>query len=435
MVTVPGLSLATQLAVRAAQIGVNILTATDGRDILLNQPDGWEIDQPQLWWLGPSGGDGTGGPIGNPPPGAGGPYWGMAALPAVTRCTSIIADTIAGLPWVVIRGAYDLQSTPTWIADPQVLRLDGRTLGSVDPLDVRLSAVEFWTNWITSALWLGDGFIYCPVLDKAGQPKPPMWTLHPDLVSIENGGYDVNGVTIPPENILHLRGEPPYSVDGKGTGVLTRHGPDLGLAITVTSYAQSMYRSGVPAGFLKSTQPNLKQAQADALKTSWMAAHGSGARSIAVLNATTDFTPIQISPVDSALDLAKTWSLRDIAMMFGVPAYMLGVPVSSDTYANVESRMIELRQFTHLNWIRRIESTLDARFPAGTSLKIKSAGLERADTKTRYEAYKLGIDGGWLTVDDVRLLEDMAPLEADLSNVLQLQPSATTDLSQGGGTV
>src|SRR5262245_57510910 len=88
----------------SSPIGIKVHTATDGRDVLINDPDGWEVDQPWLWWLGPAGGDGTGGPYGNPltpndPMGAG-------TLPAVSRCTSIICDTIAGLPWQVFRGDY-----------------------------------------------------------------------------------------------------------------------------------------------------------------------------------------------------------------------------------------------------------------------------------------------------------------------------------------
>jgi phage portal protein BeeE len=74
--------------------------------------------------------------------------------------------------------------------------------------------------------------------------------------------------------------------------------------------------------------------------------------------------------------------------------------------------MIELRTFSLLPWQRRIESALDAQFPRGTSLKIASEGLLRADTKTRYDAYKVALDAGWVTVDEVRALEDLPPLES-----------------------
>lgn len=383
-----------------------VLTATDGRDVLFNQPDGWEVDQPWLWWLGP--GDGTLGPYGNPL--VPGDPAGLATLPAVARCTSIICDTIGGLPWRVVRGDYEQLATPDWISDPQATRLDGRVVGG-PVLDNRLGAVEFWANWIVAALWFGDGYVYVPVRDSAGAPKPPLWQLHPHDVTVEAGTYWVGDTPLPSNSILHLRGGLPYD-DGTGQGVIDKHGLDLSLAATVRQYAAGVFQSGVPAGYLKSSQPNMSEKQASDLKAAWLAQHGGAKRSIAVLNATTDFHAVSISPVDAQLSDSRQWGLRDIALAFGVPAYMLGVPGDPSTYANVESRMIELRTFTLLPWQRRIESTLDAQLPRGTSLKIASDGLLRADTKTRYEAHKVGIEAGFETVDEARALEDRPPLES-----------------------
>lgn len=380
-------------------------TATDGRDVLLNDPDGWEVDAPALWYLGPA--DGSQGPYGNPlVPGDAGS--GASSLPGVTRCSSIVCDTIAGLPWHVIRGEFEQLATPDWISDPQALRLDGRVIGA-DPLEVRLSAVEFWTQWITAALWHGDGYVYAPVRDAAGAPKPPLWQLHPHRVEIAGGGYWIGEIPLPAGSVIHLRGMPPYK-DGHGRGVIDSHALDLGLASTVRAYAAGVFTTGVPAGYLKSSQPNLSEPDALKLKEKWLAQHGGAKRSIAVLNATTEFTPVSISPLDAQLTSSREWSLRDTALAFGVPAYMLGVPGDSSTYANVESRMIELRTFTLLPWQRRIESTLDAQLPRGTSLKIRSDALLRADTATRYQSYKTALEAGWLTVDEVRRLEDRPPL-------------------------
>jgi HK97 family phage portal protein len=394
MVTLP------RIRVRAprASLRPTVLTATDGRDILTdNTPAGWEVLQPWLWFTGPADMN----VIGNPPPGAqlfggDGPY-GRSSLPAVSRCTSIIADTIAGMPWQVFRG-WEKLDTPTWITDPQLTRQDGRVNAAAMDT-VKLSAVEFWCQWIVSALWLGDGYVWVPVRDATGQPVAPLWILHPSKITIENDRYYVNGTDyeLAQDEVLHLRGEPPY-IDGHGTGVLTRHGPDLGLALTVRNYASSQYQSGIPYGYLKSQQPKMTAAQASDLKQSWMTAHGTPARNIAVLNATTEFTPLAISPLDAQLHAAREWSLRDIAMAFGIPSYMLGVAGDSSTYSNVESRMIELRQFSLLPWIRRIESCLD------------SEALLRADTASRFSAYSTALAAGFMTKDEVREKENLAPL-------------------------
>ena len=413
------------LAARVAEErAVQVHYRTDGRDILENSPDGWEVSAPWLWWMGPGGPDdgewwGEDGPWGTPPPGAEGSIYGLAALPAVTRCTSLICDTIGGAPWFV-RSGWDRLPTPAWIEDPQALRIDGRVADPGRVTEVRLSAMEFWSQWILAALWLGDGFVYAPIRDESGAPRPPLWQLHPLMVKIEDGQYFANEIELEPGSIIHLRGAPPY-FNGRGSGVLTRHGADLGLSVAVRRYAHSTFHSGIPAGYLKAQSAGMTKDQAMELRREWMKHHGRGRRSIAVLNSTVDFSPISVSPLDAELSKQREWGLRDIAIAFGVPAWFLGVPGDSSTYANVDSRMVELRTFTELPWTRRIESCLDAQFPHGTELKINLDALLRADTKSRMEAYKLALDMGVLTIDEIRALEDRPPIS--VANLTDMDPA------------
>jgi len=398
----------TPIAERAAS--GRMFYASDGRDMLMNSPDGWEVEQPWLWWV--TGGDG--GVIGNPPPGAGqGPLDWLSSLPGVTRVTQIICESIAGLPWPLYRGEYELLDPPEWIVDPQATRLDNRVNDPNRAPDVRLSRVEFWTQWIANAFWLGDGLVYVPVRDESGQPRPPIWLVDPFDVTIEDDRYLVDGEELPANSIIHLRGFPPYR-GGRGTGLLFKHAPDLALAILVRGYAAAQFRSGVPAGYLKLNAANVSREQAGQVRDEWMAQHGRGRRGIAVLSALADFQAISVKPVDAELSKQREWNLRDLALAAGVPAYMLGVPGDSSTYANVESRLIELTRFTHLPWCRRIESTLDAQVPRGQRFKLNLNGLMRADTKTRDEAYKIAAEAGWMTIDEIRELEDMPPLEGGM---------------------
>lgn len=402
-VAVPAQPGRVRLALR--QIATNILHATAGRDVLTNNsPDGWEVEQPWLWWAN------SGQTVfGNPIPGAGGSQFG--SIPAVSRATNLIVDTLSTLPWHVYRDDTDRLPTPDWIADPQGLRLDGRVVDPNTVDQLRMSAVDFWGQWILSALWWGDGFVYAPNRDATGAPKPPMWILHPADVALENGGYWVTDIELDPATVIHLRGKLPI-VEGRGTGVLERFAGELGIAWTMRDYVAGAFTAGVPAGYLKTSAPKLTQDQADELKTRWMTAHGSSARrSIAVLNATTEFHPLTWSPVDlAAVDFSRI-TLGNIALMFDEPAYILGAPTDSNTYANVESRQLELFQLTWLPWIKRVETVLDAQFPRGTELRIVVDGILRADTITRYQTYAIAIDKGILTVDEVRALEARPPLE------------------------
>jgi len=171
------------------------------------------------------------------------------------------------------------------------------------------------------------------------------------------------------------------------------------------------------------TKDGLSQDRADELKSHWMNAHGGKAKSIAVLNATTEFHPLTFTPVDAALIEAMEANLTDVANTFAVPPYMIGAPTDSNTYANVESRRMDLVTFTYLPWSARIEACLDAQLPRGTSLKVGLDAMLRADTKTRYEAYTAGLAGKWLHPDEVRALEDLPPLTSAQRSELQPAPA------------
>ena len=248
-----------------------------------------------------------------------------------------------------------------------------------------------------------------PVRDEQGAPKPPLWQFHPEDVEIRDGRYWVANEALKPGQIIHLRGQTPI-VDGRGSGVLTRFSGELSTVTALRAYVAGSFTAGVPAGYLKTSQPNVTKEQADTLKSRWMSQHG-GRRSIAVLNSTTEFHPLTWSPVDTdAADFARL-TLSQIALMFGLPPGMLGGPTGDTlTYSTNEMRMLELYQLTLLPWIGRIEAVLNAQLPAGTKPRIEVDGLLRADIKTRMEAYAIGIQTGVLTRDEARALENRPPL-------------------------
>jgi HK97 family phage portal protein len=390
----------------------NILHATDMKDVLHNSPDGWEVEQPWLQWTGNGNGPTV---FGNPIPGANGAtvYGG---IPAVDRATQLIVGTLATLPWRVYRNETERLPTPDWISDPQALRLDGRVVDPADVNDTRMSSVDFWGQWILNALWWGDGFVYCPPgsRDVNGAPKPPLFLLHPFDVELRDGRYHVGELELEQNSVIHLRGKWPI-VDGRGTGVLHNFPGQLNLAVAMWDYVAGAFTSGVPAGYLKSQQQVMTAEQAETLKARWLSQHGGIRRSIAVLNATTEFVPIQFSPVDlAAVDFSKI-SLGQVALMFGVPGSLLGAPTDNNTYANVESRMLEFKQLSLQQWIVAAETVLTAQLPRSTSVRMAFDQLLRADYKTRADTYKLALDPvtGWLSRDEVRAMEFRPPLETE----------------------
>ncbi len=395
-----------------------LLYATDGRDILNNTPDGWEVDSPWLWWDGPAGSDGTGGPWGNPPPGADVPWVAGKTIPAMARCRALICDALAGVPWQVYRGRERV-TTPAWILDPQRLNDDNRRAGA-SLANAPLSAVEFWSTALVSAVELGEAVLYSPFVGEidpaTGQEitwgSRGLFTLNPSDVDREHGQWVVNETTIPESDLLFIRNRVwPGKIRGHGVWQQFRH--EINFAESVRSYGANMLGRGIPAGYLKVTAPDLEQSEADKLKEKWMTAHGGTNRRIAVLNATTEFHPLEINPEAVQLSELLRLTAWEIALIYGVPPYKLGVSMGySNTYANIESAGIDYVQDALLPWARRIESAIDSRLPAGTELKINLDGLQRADTSTRFGAYAVALEKGFMTLDEVRTLEDLPPLIA-----------------------
>jgi len=406
----------------------NIHTATDGRDILINTPDGWEVDRQQLWWDGPADGDGSGGPWGNPPPDAelGPSLYGWAS-PVVSRCLQLTADKISSMPWKTYRGRDQLP-TASWITDPQNLAADGRRAQVTTQL-VRFSAVDFWSQHLRSMLLLGEGITYTPrVRDENDEPTgpivAPLYNLNPLHLELtadgrwwvpdpDNTDGDMPGwQEIDSRELLVTR----YMVrpgHRRGLGVLQAHAADLGFAAHVRGFGDNLLRRGVPNGWLKSSKPDLTQAQADELKRAWMRNHGGVTKSIAVLNATTEFNPVQLDMQTMQYIDIKRLSAWELALAFGVPAGKLGISMGdSMQYQTLEMANAEYVQDTLMVLARKIEAAIDAVLAAGTQLKIDFNQMLRADTTARYAAYQTGLNAGFLTIDEVREFEDLPPMPA-----------------------
>ena len=357
-------------------------------------------------------------------------------LAAVTRATNLICNTLATLPWRLLGGGLDPGSSvyelpsPRWITDPMLLRPDARYGPSPTPAAHRLPGVSFWSQFLRSTLMAGCGNL---IFEEAADAAPVAGTLrvlHPDAVSTVEEPYlhrrigdPSAGVETDREGRFTIGGRryrlvellnPLSPVDeyGCAMGILEMHAAEHGIARQHVAYETGAFRNGVPSGFLKVSVPNFKKEQADDLKAKWMAAHGGDKKSVAVLNSTTDFTPLSFSPVDMALIESRKLSLVDIANMFGIPVYFLnGGDSGGLTYSNAESRSRDLIQFSLMPWASALEGSLTALLPQGQYIEVAFDGLLRADTASRFAAYSQALKDGWLTVNEVRLAENLGPIE------------------------
>lgn len=388
-------------------------------DLLLNEP---------ITWVGWDGGGGAY-PIG--PNGPNG-YWTAPAIPAVLRATSLVTTPLTAAPFRVLDAEGKPTGKPRWITDPMLLRPDERYMPQIHPSVLQLSRALFWTEWIRSACWWGEGAIIFSE-DAAGQPQAGSlrnvaqgalgtarvegslrWTLgeaDERIVFGRDGRVSIGPVSY---RLIVLRN--PHSTvnkDGRSMGVFAMAPDAFGLGEQLASYQSGQFRSGVPNGYLKVSVPNLPQEKATALKQKWMEAHGGDQRSIAVLNATTEFKPINLSPVDAALDQVKRLNIADVAFAFAIDPMTLGAGLNnSATYSNLRDAWSNHKDFGLAAWISAVQDCLSSLLPGSQSVAVSLEGFANPTTKERLETYQLAqsIDPSGGLLNEVRADEGRAEL-------------------------
>jgi len=392
-------------------------------DMLLNTPDGWVADQGapvpwgsppggSFWWIGSATGSG--------PIGPNGPYMTSGeALGVVTRAVSLIVDPLTTGDMRARRGML-LEPGPRWLTDPNLLRPDARVGEAVLPVSKRRPQSLFWREVLRTALLAGRAFLVFAV-DAAGFPTGgSMHCVNPSHVSVNDDGSwrigadddhvdtDLDGY-FALAGVLHrvVQVENPHTP----VGVLGQHPDVFKLGAKISGYTASTFTSGVPSGFLKVSGPNLTQAQADDLKARWMAAHGTGARGTAVLNATTDYQPIQLSPVDSAVVEVTRTFIADVAFAFGMAPEVLGVSLGgSMTYSNQRDWFKAHRDFTLSPWIAALSGALSALLPVGTTVDVNLDAYLQPTEAESIATGAAGVSAGLISVDEWRARNGYPPM-------------------------
>lgn len=441
--------------------------ARTGLDFLVNNPDGFPSDfppgnwttPPPLWWNGIDTGGGAYpiGPNGPFPAGTAG------AVPAVVRATSLITGPITSAPFRVTNGATNTEA-PRWLTDPMLLRPDARFPVTVEPEVSQLPRSLFWTEWVRSAIWWGVGAFVCLEDATTGAPLAgSLKMLHPRYLSTErvgtelrwvlgnnegedplvfdrNGYWDVPGTSIRYRLVALRNPHSPVDTEGRSQGVFAMSPSTFALSGQIDGYAQGTFRSGIPAGYLKVQTPGLTADAADMLKARWLAAHGGDRRSIAVLNATTEFQPLNLSPVDAALAEVKRLNMADVAMAFGLDPLTLGVGLgNSATYNNLRDAWTNHRDFGLAPWTAAVEDTLSALLPGTGMVRVNLDGFANPTAAERFTAYETALGAGILTVDEVRRLENLPPMPAgqsvDPSALSQQEAVQKVYLGVGAGVI
>lgn len=128
------------------------------------------------------------------------------------------------------------------------------------------------------------------------------------------------------------------------------------------------------------------------------------------------FKEITMKLTDAQFIESKRFRIEDVCRMFRVPLHLVQ-DLTRATNNNIEHQSLEFIMYTMLPWFKRWEENLNLQLLSKESkrknryFEFNISGLLRGDIKSRYEAYAQGRQWGWLSVNDIRRLENMNPIE------------------------
>ena len=341
------------------------------------------------------------------------------AIGAVYACISLISGAILSLPVHIYRRSQDGRDRITndlwWLLNDQP--------------SPGCTAAVFWEFLTWSLLLHGDafarilraspmsptitGFEFCHPLnvtparngDRLAYLVKDRWTGHvesfdqDDILHVPGLGFD------------GLRGLSPLRFAAKQS---------MGLSLAADEYAARFFSNGARPDYVVTTPNRMDEAQQKLFRESWMARYaGVGNAHIpAILTGGGDVKALSLKPEDAQLIETRHYQTSDIARFYGVPPHMIGLTEKTTSFGTgIEQQSIAFVKYTLTRHLVKFEQEINRKCFRGPAkfAEFCTAGLERGDFKTRNEGYRIALgragEPAWLTVNEVRKLENQPPVD------------------------
>lgn len=335
---------------------------------------------------------------------------------AVFACVRILAETMGQVPLIVYRRLQPRGKERA--TDHRLYRL------LHDEPNPEITSCQ-WRETITAhqALW---GNCYHEIeSDETGQPVA-LWPITPKRVRIERARltqrrlYHVSlpegGETILfPEQMLHV---PLLSLNGlTGLSPIGVAREAVGLGLAAEEYASRFFAGDTNVGGVLQHPGSLSDRAYERLLAHWQERHGglSKAHRLAILEEGLKFERVGIPPEDAQFIEQRRFSVNEIARLYRIPPHLLSdVERSTSWGSGIEQQSIGYVVYTITPYAVRFEQAFNkliAREERATIfIEFLLDSLARGDLKSRYEAYAVGRQWGWLSADDCREKENMNEL-------------------------
>ncbi len=195
---------------------------------------------------------------------------------------------------------------------------------------------------------------------------------------------------------------------------LSYSGKDVEIASANKELQRNFFEKGTSLGGVLTVPAGTKASVKDAIASKIASKYSGGqnAYKTMVIEDGMKYEPFRFSDGDSKnLIEAQDWSVKEVARRFGVPASWIG-DTSNSTVGNSEQQGMFLVQYSlqprMIAWETALKKVADN---PRQYWKFNLAALMRGDHAARSAYYHNGIMDGYLSVNEVRELEDLPPIE------------------------
>lgn len=331
---------------------------------------------------------------------------GYARNPVVYRCVQMIAEAASSVPLFACQGRERLPDHPLTVL-----------LKRPNPDQPGQSFLEHLYGHLQIS-----GNAYAEVIEGLHVPAA-LYLLRPDQVSVETGPdgwprawlHKVGGRTRRlvrdaegRPKIVHIRLFNPLD-DREGQSPLTVAGNAIDLHNAATAWNKSLLDNAArPSGALIYRGPegaaSLTGEQFDRLKAE-LAETYQGQRQAGrpmVLDGGLDWKPMSMTPAEMDFRELKHGAAREIALAFGVPPMLLGIP-GDNTYSNYSQANLAFWRHTILPLIGKVAETLSLALGGeGISVGFDMDGID-ALYQSRLERLRILLDTDVITDAEKRI--------------------------------
>lgn len=330
---------------------------------------------------------------------------------AVNACIRVRAETFASVPIMIYRKTDDGREPVTDVSLYDILHY--RPNDEMAPFGFKETLM---TNFD-----IGGNIVCEKLYNKSGEliglyPYPhSAVTIDRDKKTrklIYKIGSGDNSKTLKREEVLHV---PNMSFDGViGMSPISYAAASIRLGLSYENYGVKFYEnSATPSGVFEHPS-KLSDGGYERLKKD-LKENYTGLKNVGVpmiLEEGMQWKQVTITPLDAQLLESKNFQIEDICRIYRVPQHLIQ-KLDRSTYSNIEHQSLEFVMYTMLPIYKRFEDYMNTQVltkeqrRAGIYCEFKIDGLLRGDQKSRAEAYARGRQWGWLSVNDIRRLENL----------------------------